>query len=162
MTADRFSPYVHITRFCAPQRIDAEIPMPRIAAGVRAFSPGIRITQRDGGRVRSRRAAAPMFRGPSRQPEPRPLDEPGLVPIPPIARGLRTPGPPGARPRASAASRHPAGAPARPCAVTRDSFTVKDDGPVRCARRTRMPAPRQSGRPCQRHVRAFSGQDCDA
>jgi len=98
------------------------------------------------GGVRSRRAAAPTFRAPSRRlPEPRLLDEPGLVPVPPIARGLRAPGRPRARPRASAASRHPGRSSRSPCAMTRDQLHRQGWRARAVCRRTRMPAPRQSG-----------------
>jgi hypothetical protein len=86
------------------------------------FSPDTRITQRDGGQGSVAPGSRTHVPDPSRQPEPRPLDEPGLVPVPPIARGLRAPGRPGARPRASAASRHPGRSCRSPCAVTRDQL----------------------------------------
>jgi hypothetical protein len=64
------------------------------------------------GRVRTRRAAAPTFRGPAASRSPGRWVSPGPVPVPPVVRGLRAPRPAGARPRASAASRHPRRAPA--------------------------------------------------
>lgn len=145
MTADRFSPYVHITRFCAPQRIDAEIPMPRIAAAPCAFSLTTRITQRDGRQGTDSPNSRTRVPGPGRQQEPRTLDEPELAPVPPIVRGLQA-----ARPSRSLSSSLggiksiPAGLPAHPRAAARDQLHRRSDGPVRSARRTRMPAPRQS------------------
>ena len=123
-----------IIQFCAPRRITpARPPTDAGKAAPCAFSLTIRITQRDGGQDTDAPGSRTHVPGPGRQPEPRPLDEPGLASVPPIARGLQAPGlqpgRPGARPRASAASRHPADAPAHPCAVTSDQLHRRSDGP---------------------------------
>jgi len=77
------------------------------------------------------RAAAPTFR-PGRQPEPRPLDEPGLKSVPrsPAASGHPA-GSPAVPESVLEPRRHqgiPAGAPAHPCAVTRDQLHRRSDG----------------------------------
>lgn len=44
------------------------------------------------------------------------------------------------------------------CMVTGNQLRRGDDGPVRHARRTGMPASRQPGRPCRRQMRTFPGR----
>jgi hypothetical protein len=98
-----------------------------------AFSLTTRITQRDGRQVRTRRAAAPTFRGPGRQPEPGRSMSPGWRPSP---RSPVVPGHPADSPAVPESvlepRRHqgiPAGAPAHPCAVTRSQLHRRSDGP---------------------------------
>jgi hypothetical protein len=139
----------------------------QMTAGVRAFSLTSRITQRDGTTGRdalgSRPSRTPATRNrtgrlhrdvhgrPAACRNPGLLDDPGLASVsrPRIARGPQSPGRQ-ARPSRSpvpspAASGRPGRAPVHPLRRDpRSAPTARGTVPVRQARRTRTPAPRQS------------------
>jgi hypothetical protein len=150
--------------------------LPRISAGVCAFSLTSRITQRDGTTGRdapgSRTLLYPGDPGPHRPapprrsrasgrlPEPGLPDDPGLASAsrPRIARGDRrhpagSPAIPEPGPRARRHPGAPAGLPFTPCAVTLDQLHRQGDGPARQARQTGTPAHHGNpGRPCRRQM----------
>jgi hypothetical protein len=120
-----------------------------------AFSLTTRITQRDGRQGTDAPGSRTHVPGPGRQPEPGRWMSPGWRPSP---RSPAVSGHPADSPAVPESvlepRRHqgiPAGAPAHPCAVTRSQLHRRSDGPVRCARRTRMPAPRQSRKTLSAH-----------